>query len=100
MRSSRLTAGFLLSLTVGVAATRGDVLHNEAISGDISTDGASPTAYTVSEGTQSVIGTLRTSSAVDNRDWLALTVPAGLQISALTQISYVSGDTTSFAGLR
>jgi hypothetical protein len=84
----------------GATTASADVAYNEGISGDLSTVQTSPTPLTLAQGTQSIIGTLRTGDANDNRDWVAITVPAGLQIAAMTQISYVSTDTTSFSGFQ
>jgi hypothetical protein len=77
-----------------------EVAYNEGTSGDFSTVQTSPTALSLAQGSQSIIGTLRTGDANDNRDFVAITVPAGLQVTALTQVSYVSGDTTSFAAIQ
>src|SRR5688572_30063487 len=101
MRITPLAAGLLLFAMAGVSEVRAHVLHDEGVSGDLSTDPLAPTALSLSEeGTHSIIATLRTSSAADNRDWVAVTVPADHQIIGLTQISYTSGDNTSFTGFN
>lgn len=75
-------------------------LWDESINGDLSGNQAAPTALTLALGTNAVIGSLRTSSSTDNQDWIALTVPAGMQLGAVVLKSYVSTDQQGFTGVQ
>jgi hypothetical protein len=74
------------------------VLWNETASGDLSNNKAAPNAFTLAAGTNSVIGSV--TGATDLQDWIALTVPAGLQLSQVVLTSYQSADVTAFTGVQ
>jgi hypothetical protein len=71
------------------------VLWNEAVNGDLSNTQGAPNMFTLSSGVNEVIGTVGTG---DTQDWLTLTVPAGLQLSAVVLASYSSTDMQGFTG--
>ncbi len=88
----------LLSLVGSVQAAD----WNEAVNGDLSSDGLAPTVLTVAAGGNAVRGTTGREfpgGAVD-RDYFTITVPAGHELSALTVLAGTSvlGD-GSFIGL-
>ena len=84
-----------LSLLIALPAAA-DVFHDEAINGDLSNDRFNPTAYTLSQGSNSLIAT----SQQGDREFIALTIPAGLELSALIQVSYVGEDGVAFAAVQ
>lgn len=92
MRST-LLAAMTLALSIPAAA---DVIHDESVDGDLSNDRFNPTAYTLSAGSNSVIAT----SQQGDREFIALTIPAGLQLSSLIQVSFVGDDGVAFAGVQ
>jgi hypothetical protein len=86
--------GLVLGLTAGTATA--DVLHDESVNGDLSGDRSVPTAYVLSQGTNSVIAT----SVSGDIEYIALTVPAGLQMQRLVLASYTGLDETAFIGVQ
>ena len=50
----------------------------------------------LSQGSNSLIAT----SQIGDREFVALTIPAGLQLSSLIQVSYVGDDGVAFAGVQ
>jgi hypothetical protein len=72
--------------------------YNESVSGDLSSNQASPTPVTLTlGGTASVIGTV---GGTENQDWITITVPAGAQLTAITLVSYASTDAQGFMGMQ
>jgi hypothetical protein len=70
-------------LAVGVAAhSRGATVYRESASGDLSNSGITPTVLPVSLGSNQIFGTTGRVTATD-RDYFAITVPTGLQISQI-----------------
>jgi hypothetical protein len=74
------------------------VVWNESVNGDLSNNQAVPTAITLSPGVNSVIGTV--TGLVDPQDWIALTIPAGFQLSSDVLESYASTDLQGFTGVQ
>ena len=75
-------------------------VYDEGVTGDISGAGATPTPITLSLGTNTLIGSLRTSSATDNQDFLQVTIPAGLALQSYVHTLYTSTDAQGFTGFR
>lgn len=96
---SRL-AGLALTCYLQVCAN-GATVYNEAVSGDLSNSGLSPTALTFSEGSNQVIGETGRGSSGTDRDYFTFTVPFGLALTAITPLSgTVSGGPVAFIGLQ
>lgn len=72
---------------------------NEGTNGDLSGDRLSPTSLTLSLGTNSVTATSGGSPTVD-REYLHVTLPAGLQLSAINVASYAGTDSKAFIGVQ
>jgi hypothetical protein len=88
-----LAAVQLTTLSDGRAA----VIWDEGVSGDLSDNQAAPNALALAAGTNSVIGNVGDSNA---RDWIALTVPAGQQLTGIILAAYVSNDAQGFTGVQ
>jgi hypothetical protein len=86
-----------LAIVFSVARAEASTLWDESVSGDLSSVQASPNAFTLSSGTNAVIGTL---GGTDHQDWITLTVPAGMQLSAVVLGAYVSTDQQGFTGVQ
>jgi hypothetical protein len=71
------------------------VLWNESVNGDLSNTQGAPNTFTLSSGVNEIIGTVGTG---DTQDWVTLTVPTGLQLSAVVLASYTSTDAQGFTG--
>jgi hypothetical protein len=82
----------LLSLSARAA------VFNESVSGDLSNNQAAPAVLTLDNGGNSVVGTVNGTG--DSQDWIALTVPNGLQLSSVTLAAYTSSDGQGFTGVQ
>lgn len=74
-------------MLAAVPTASAGVVWDEAVDGDLSNMGPTPTAVGVSLGTNSLLGSL----TVANRDYLTMEVPDGLQLSGIVPSSY-EGD--------
>lgn len=92
----RMTSLFIIALSFGPSIATASIIHNEAVNGDLSTDRFNPTHFTLAQGTSSIIAT---SSGTD-REYVNMTIPAGLKLSALNHISWVGNDTTGFIAVQ
>ncbi len=90
-----MVLGFLASNTQAQFTTQ----WNESVSGDLSGNQLSPSTFTLSAGTNAFIGNLRVTSAGDNQDWIALTIPGGFQLSGDVLAAYSSTDQQGFTGV-
>jgi hypothetical protein len=88
-----LALAFAMSLGTSVSA---GVVHNEALDGDLSNDPFAPTEITLSLGVNSLLAT----SVFGDREYVALTIPVGMQLSQLILISYVGEDDTAFIAVQ
>ncbi|MFM9996612.1 MAG: hypothetical protein ACKVU4_12530 [Phycisphaerales bacterium] len=77
------------------ASALGQVFHSEAVNGDLSNNGMTPTAYTLAAGARRLIA----STGSGDRDYLAITIPAGHQLSQLQIVSYTGPDPVAFIGV-
>lgn len=71
------------------------VLWNES-SGDLSDDKSAPSPFTLSNGENSVIGTV----GAGDQDWLTFNIPDGFQLSSVILSAYSSSDATAFTGVQ
>jgi hypothetical protein len=65
---------------------------------DLSNTGSTPNGFVLANGTNTLVGSLRTTSTADNRDFLAVTVPSGLALQSFSHIAYNSTDAQGFSG--
>jgi MYXO-CTERM domain-containing protein len=93
-----------LSLCLGIVAgagvccaARADVIWYEVTSGDLSNDPLNPTPLVLHEGVNTVIGAV--NGGTDPRDWMAVTIPAGYELSQLFLADYDSLDFVAFVGV-
>jgi hypothetical protein len=86
----------VLALAGAAAApAMSQVIHDESVDGDLSDDRFNPTAYVLGLGSNRIIAT----SGPGDREFVALTVPAGLLLSALIQVDYIGDDGVAFAAV-
>ena len=86
-----------LLIAVLASSSYGAVAWDESVSGDLSNNQATPTPLALSSGINSVIGTV---GGTDKQDWIALTIPAGFQLSSDVLEAYQSTDTQGFTGVQ
>jgi hypothetical protein len=90
---------WVLVLTVCFAATRlpAAVIWNENVNGDLSDNQAAPNPFVLAVGTNSIIGFVGNPNT---QDWIALTIPAGFQLSSVVLAAYNSSDLQGFTGVQ
>ena len=101
MKLGLILSCFAIFGAMGVATAHAATIWDEAVSGDLSNDGLSPTPLAMGIGSNQVVGTTGNSGQGTDRDYFKFTVPAG---AALTKIlllpnTAVSGS-VSFMGVQ
>lgn len=79
---TRLIPSLLLSLACCGSALA-NIAYDEAVSGDFSNIGTSPTPITLALGSNQVLGTTGRTSGVIDRDYFSFTLPAGWQLDSI-----------------
>jgi hypothetical protein len=85
------------ALALSASMARATVLWNEAGNGDLSNSQSAPTSLILLPGANSLVGSVGTG---DQQDWIALTVPAGFQLTSDVQAAYSSTDAQGFTGFQ
>jgi hypothetical protein len=93
---------FCALVLLGALVVPAAVIYNEAVTGDLSNSGLTPTLVTLASGSNDILGvTGRDTSNVVDRDYLAFTIPAGLTISSITVLSGTTvGGPFAFIGMQ
>jgi hypothetical protein len=95
-------AFLLLALVTTVAGgqtpARADFMYVEARDGELSGDMLNPTRLIAGEGVNTLTGTVVTLAGVAERDYVTVTIPAGLQFDSLVLSDYF-GDDLTFVGM-
>ncbi|MGE0744541.1 MAG: hypothetical protein AB7K86_04810 [Rhodospirillales bacterium] len=76
-------AGCVAASVLAWSGAQAAVVYDESISGDFSNTGASPTAVTVGEGSNKIIGTTGADTVPNTKDYFTFTVPVGLALAHL-----------------
>ena len=93
-RGSIVVAG---GIVVCAAGARADiVVWNETIHGDISGDRLNPSTVALSPGVNALIATSNTG----DREYIRMTVPAGLNLAAIMHVTWQSEDPIAFIGVQ
>ena len=93
-------------LVVAVAVSLGLILVGSALAAtyddnavDLSNNQNAPTPFTLTLGANSIIGSVGGSNiGGSNQDWIAITVPAGLQMTSYVNAAYSGSDAQGFTG--
>ena len=83
MTPSRCFATLVLGATL-LPGAHAAVVYNEAVSGDLSNSGLSPTFVSVALGSNQVFGATGNAGSGTDRDYFTFTVPIGQVLSGLT----------------
>ena len=84
----------VVSAAVAFAApASADVIWDEAINGDLSSDNLNPTLLAFVPGSNMVFGSTSPEPELDP-DYFTMVIPAGYELSSIIFEEYVSGDTT------
>src|SRR5262245_10589004 len=90
----------LLLLALTAALLTAPLAHanswDESTNGDLSGDRLSPSALTLTPGSNTVTGTVISGDL----DYLTITVPAGFTLAQINLLSFVSTDDLAFIGMQ
>ena len=95
----RASLGIALCLLTIAPAISANLTEGQNNLNDISSNQAAPTPLTLTLGANSVIGNVNGSGG-DSQDWVAITVPAGFQMTSYVNAAYTSGDSQGFTGFQ
>ena len=90
----------LLACLALLARPAAAVTYDESVSGDLSNDPTLPTPFTLSLGTNSILGTVGSGSGTDSLDVLSITVPAGMELTGFTNSVYFGANEQDFVGFH
>jgi len=83
------------------AQVSASVIYNEATSGDLSGSGLTPTSIgALSLGSNQIFGTTGAVGGVTDRDYFTISVPHGLELSAIVEDSGTQSGNLSFIGME
>src|SRR5262245_32885654 len=92
--------GVTLACCVGAAASA-DTLWDEAVSGDFSNSGLTPTSLTFGLGNNTILGMTGNPGSGIDRDYFSFTVPAGTALTSVFVLNNTSvSGSSSFIGLQ
>jgi hypothetical protein len=74
-------------------------VYNEALSGDLSNAGLTPSAIAVGSGSNQIFGTTGRGTTVD-RDYFSFTIPAGFELSRVLVLAGTESAGVAFLGLE
>jgi hypothetical protein len=85
-----------------LSGNAGAVSWAESVNGDLSNNGLAPTALALTNGSNPVDGAFGSSGTpeVFDRDYIAVTVPAGFRLKRLKLVSLQAGGAVSFIGMQ
>lgn len=72
------------------------VLHDESVNGDLSGDRLNPASFVLTVGTNSILAT----SLQGDIEYVHFSLPAGLSLTQVIPVNYVSSDGTAFIGVQ
>lgn len=97
----RLAISIAILAVNSAVSLQASTLYNEAVQGDFSNSGLTPTPMTAAVGSNQIFGTTGRNANGTDRDYLTITVPAGLQLVAITELAGTSvGGVVSFIGIQ
>ena len=96
---NRALAAIAAAVAFAAPLAHADVLWDEAINGDLSSDNLSPNSFALLPGSNTVFGTTVAEPELDP-DFFTLTVPAGFEISSVVFVRYQSGDDQAFFAIE
>lgn len=91
--NERCALGAVLALSFQAS---GAVVWNEAVHGDLSGDRLNPTPLSLSLGSNSLLAT----SISGDREYVRMTIPAGLQLAAVFHTGWLSEDPIAFVAVQ
>ena len=74
------------------------IIFDEGVAGDLSNNKATPTALSLTPGSNSIIGTVNGFGQGDPQDWVSFTIPTGFVMISYVNSKYDSTDDQGFTG--
>ena len=99
----RLCSKSLLAIALVVTMfsnAHADTLYSEAVNGELSDSGLSPTVITVAVGSNIIRGTTGGSTAPNTRDYFSIVVPSDLLLVSLIELAGTQAGNVGFLGLQ
>jgi hypothetical protein len=84
-------------MTAPVSAT---TIYDEDVQGDLSNNYQVPTQVNLLPGANSLFALVGTTTAADRSDYIAVSLPAGHQLSQLLMMDYASADGKAFIAVQ
>jgi hypothetical protein len=79
------------------AAEATGATYNEAISGDLSSNQATPTAFRLFGGSNSIMGTV---GGAETQDFVTVIIPSNFKLDSYVHVAYSGSDLQGFTGFR
>jgi len=90
----------LAFLALALPSTRAQIVYDEAVNGDFSNSGLTPTLITLHAGSNQIFGTTGRVTATD-RDYFTFTIPSGFALTKLVELPGTSAlGLVSFLGFQ
>lgn len=86
-----LLVGLIAILAFAPNAYALNIVHNEAVNGDLSSDNLNPTQLNLSVGSNHIIGSTTGNPNLD-RDFFSLTIPSGYLLNKIILADYIDLD--------
>jgi len=99
MQKTRALAAIAAAVAFAAPVAHADVLWDEAIDGDLSSDNFNPNLFALTPGSNTIFGSTVADPILDP-DFFTLTVPAGFEISSVIFVRYQSGDDQAFFAME
>lgn len=96
---TRALAAIAASVVVAAPFAHADVLWDEAVNGDLSSDNLNPNLFALLPGSNTIFGDTSPNPELDP-DFFTLSVPAGFEISSIVFVRYQSGDDQAFFAME
>jgi len=88
-----------LLVSTGLSVVGAATVYDEAVNGDLSNNGPTPTSIALLTGSNQIFGTTGRAAAID-RDYFTVTIPTGLSLTSLTLLPGSSSGGISFIGIE
>jgi hypothetical protein len=89
----------MLTLTSGLFTLNAATVYDEAVSGDLSNSGLTPTAITLADGSNQILGTTGSANGLD-RDYFSVEVPVGSTFTGILVLPGTTSGGLSFLGMQ
>jgi hypothetical protein len=90
------SAAVVAAMSLGALARADVVIWDESINGDISGDRLNPSFVNLSLG----VNTLIASSLTGDREYIRMTIPAGLNLASIVNVTWISEDPIGFIAVQ